>query len=384
MAKGGATALWLSGDAIFDILSWTPVRSACRFRCVSKEWLALISDPVFIAKHKSRAAPEPCLVASFSEGRADSGLRVTDMKGNVLRVIRGLHLFPMVQSSLDNLVSVSSYDFATRVVDVVTGKVLLTIPQPSTQPCCRAFIVVLGRAAVSGSCKVVRLIEHPVSEYGGRLKQTCEVLTLEDSAEWRQAEPPPSLVSVGRFRDGSYATINGNVHFLSSNMYGAPADRVLCFNLESEEWTKSIEGPLTAEPELWKKTGKISIGKFKDALCMIQPEVRWTNHPCANIWLLVNPDISIWVKRYVIPMASPSDGIEPLWVMPDGVKLLLCYYSIKRSPVKVYDPCSGTFTDAMKMPKHVFGRIGLCNLHLDRFVALSDPSNNGSHGLINV
>jgi hypothetical protein len=150
MAKGGATALCLSGDAIFDILSWTPVKSVCRFRCVSKEWLALISDPVFIAKHKSRAAPEPCLVASFYEGRADtdSGLLVTDMKGNVVRVIRGLDRFPLVHSSLDNLVSVSSYDLATRVVDVVTGKVLLTIPQPSTQPWHRAFIIVLGRAAV--------------------------------------------------------------------------------------------------------------------------------------------------------------------------------------------------------------------------------------------
>jgi F-box interacting protein len=268
---------------------------------VSKEWLALISDPVFIAKHKSCAASEPRLAVSFSVGKyssIDSGLLVTDMKGNIVREIRGLGRLPTVLSSLDNLVSVSSYDCATRVVDVVTGKVLLTCPPPRTG---LPETVVLGRAAVSSSCKVVRLTQHPVSEYGGKVTQTCEVLTLEeDGVQWRQAEPPSALVS-------------GIVHFLSSNIYiGAPADRVLCFNLESEEWTKAINGPLNADTESWRKTGKIRLAKFNDALCMIQTEVRQTSTLCANIWLLVKPGSSIWVKTYVIPMARSSDGVQPL------------------------------------------------------------------------
>jgi F-box interacting protein len=372
MAEGGAAALSLSGDSIFDILSWTPVKSVCRFRCVSKEWLALISDPVFIAKHKSRAAPEPRLVISFSEAKyasTDSGLLVTDMKGNVVRAIRGLGRFPTVHSNLDYLVSVSSYDCATRVVDVVTGKVLFTCPPPRTG---LRETVVLGRAAVSSSCKVVRLTQHPVSEYGGKVTETCEVLTLEEDGvecEWRQAEPPPALVSVCSFGSSCLsAAVNGIVHFLSSSIHGAPADRVLCFNLESEEWTKAIDGPLNADTESWRKTGKIRLAKFKDALCMIQTEVRQTNRIYANIWLLVNPGSSIWVKTYVIPMASSSDGVQPLWVMPDGVRLLLFYYSMEKCPVRVYDPCTGKCTEVMEMPKCVFGGIALCNLHLDRLI----------------
>jgi hypothetical protein len=53
--------------------------------------------------------------------------------------------------------------------------------------------------------------------------------------------------------------VNSIVHFASSNTYGAPVDRVLCFNLQSEEWLKAIEGPLTcrrgksASPSAWFK-----------------------------------------------------------------------------------------------------------------------------------
>jgi hypothetical protein len=41
----------------FDILSRIPVKSLCRFRCVSKELYALIADPWFLAAHKSRTEP---------------------------------------------------------------------------------------------------------------------------------------------------------------------------------------------------------------------------------------------------------------------------------------------------------------------------------------
>jgi F-box interacting protein len=209
-----------------------------------------------------------------------------------------------------------------------------------------------------------------VSEYGGKVTQTCKVLTLEeDGVQWRQAEPPPALVSVDIIDSSCLsATVNGIVHFLSSNIYGAPADHVLCFNLESEEWTKAINGPLNADTESWRKTGKIHLAKFNDALCMIQTEVRRTSTLCANIWLLVKPGSSIWVKTYVIPMARSSDGVQPLWLMPDDVRLLLFYFSLEKWQVRVYDPCTGTCTGVMEMPKCAFGRIALCNLHLDRLI----------------
>jgi hypothetical protein len=40
-------------ELIFEILSRVPVRSLCRFWCISKVWQALLLDPIFVAAHKS-------------------------------------------------------------------------------------------------------------------------------------------------------------------------------------------------------------------------------------------------------------------------------------------------------------------------------------------
>lgn len=45
----------LPQDIIVEILTWLPVKSLCRFRCVSKPWRFLISNPDFIKSHLDRA-----------------------------------------------------------------------------------------------------------------------------------------------------------------------------------------------------------------------------------------------------------------------------------------------------------------------------------------
>ncbi|XP_070682493.1 F-box/kelch-repeat protein At3g06240-like [Malus domestica] len=42
-------------DIIVEILSWLPVVSLLRFRCVCKSWRALITTPQFVAKHRAHA-----------------------------------------------------------------------------------------------------------------------------------------------------------------------------------------------------------------------------------------------------------------------------------------------------------------------------------------
>ncbi|XP_058211731.1 F-box protein CPR1-like [Rhododendron vialii] len=39
------------GQIVYDILSRLPVKSLCRFKLVSKSWLALITDPEFVKSH---------------------------------------------------------------------------------------------------------------------------------------------------------------------------------------------------------------------------------------------------------------------------------------------------------------------------------------------
>lgn len=45
----------LPTEVIREILGWLPVKSLCRFRCVSNTWLSLISEPIFVNSHFNKA-----------------------------------------------------------------------------------------------------------------------------------------------------------------------------------------------------------------------------------------------------------------------------------------------------------------------------------------
>ncbi|XP_059630364.1 F-box/kelch-repeat protein At3g06240-like [Cornus florida] len=51
----------LPHDIVLDILSRLPVKSLNRFKCVSKPWLSLISDPYFVKMHLNRANSDPSM-----------------------------------------------------------------------------------------------------------------------------------------------------------------------------------------------------------------------------------------------------------------------------------------------------------------------------------
>jgi hypothetical protein len=70
---------------IFDILSRVPFKSMCRFRCVSNEWCGIISDPNFVAAHKSRQKKQVGAVFVWSDHPSKGVyLKLTDIEGNVV------------------------------------------------------------------------------------------------------------------------------------------------------------------------------------------------------------------------------------------------------------------------------------------------------------
>ncbi|CAN6193805.1 unnamed protein product [Urochloa humidicola] len=124
---GGAVGISLPDDVIFDVLSWLPVRSLCRFRCVSKAWRVLISDPAFAATQRSRAGAAPLLAGVFTaaeERRRE--LRVMDTNGNVVRVIKDVEGTP-VPARLDLVCLDGGAEHGAQVIDPATGE-----PSPSS------------------------------------------------------------------------------------------------------------------------------------------------------------------------------------------------------------------------------------------------------------
>jgi F-box interacting protein len=366
-------------QAIFDILSRTPVKSECRFRCVSKGWRNLISGPVFAAAHKLRHGPLLVDAGSFPEEEPAGGrdLRLMDMEGNVLRVISGAGGYGMMcNTSLDDLICVTNaFCGGINVVDPATGEVLVTCPRLDVvghdvfpYVATRYYTVFgFGRAAMSGEYKLVRVIDD----------YTCEIFTIGDGRGWRKMQPPPVLRLDSE--RGSPITIDGLMYSLRIHN----DDALIIFDLESEQWkANEIEGPRKVAGEAeWNVSG-IRLTELNGALCMVQSvcedmyigkyNTKKPKDPLTNIWIMDSSDMT-WFKAYTIPMASFACRYMPLREIRDGGKLLLhCSFDEGRSLVlQIYDPHTDTCTGITGAPHDLAGRIGLCSFGLDHPVSVN-------------
>nr|XP_011467380.1 PREDICTED: F-box/WD-40 repeat-containing protein 1 [Fragaria vesca subsp. vesca] len=64
-------------DIITEILSWLPVESLLRFKCVCKNWRSLLGDYKFIAKHMARARSHQLSCQRIVEPTASPTKQVT-------------------------------------------------------------------------------------------------------------------------------------------------------------------------------------------------------------------------------------------------------------------------------------------------------------------
>ncbi|KAF7034997.1 hypothetical protein CFC21_045939 [Triticum aestivum] len=365
------TAVPLSNDTIFDILCRTPFRSVCRFRCVSRGWPDLISAPDFAAAHRSRHGPLLVDTGYFRQEKPAAGrdMRLMDMEGNVIRVIRVVGGFGITcSSSLDDLIAVSrGPSNGIHVVDPATGEVLLTCPPMEVKTLevhpfiamARYEIYGFGRAISSDEYKVVRIAKD---------KRTCEVLTLGDdpSSAWRRTLPPPISVPTDV---GSPVAVNGIMYFLADET----RETLLCFDIESEQWKANmIKGPRKGNPlEMRRKTAAICISELNGALCMVIAEKQ--DSRSTNIWTLDDSGKINWIKAYSIPMTPYTSRYMPLMVMPGGGKLLLqCHGPAQSVILQIYDPRTNTSTHVMKAPKQLGDRIAICNFRFHRRVSANN------------
>ncbi|KQK04797.1 hypothetical protein BRADI_2g15990v3 [Brachypodium distachyon] len=146
-------------DVISEILSRTPVKSACRFRCVSKAWHALISDPAFLATHRE---PSHLIVANSTSDAAYGSidwccrdLRLMDLNGNIVRVMKRAGTFLMTGSgAVDGPTCITTNGSVVSLIDLATGNVRATsLAQEEGRRGYEDFIFGVGCAVPSGKYK---------------------------------------------------------------------------------------------------------------------------------------------------------------------------------------------------------------------------------------
>ncbi|XP_059315530.1 putative F-box protein At1g50870 [Lycium ferocissimum] len=78
----------IPSDIISDIFSWLPVKSLCRFKCVSRFYNSLVSDPSFVDIHQSRSKYPPDKIEFLAHSREKNfytvDLKVEDKKASAL------------------------------------------------------------------------------------------------------------------------------------------------------------------------------------------------------------------------------------------------------------------------------------------------------------
>lgn len=106
--------------------------------------------------------------------------------------------------------------------------------------------------------------------------------------------------------------------------------------------------------------------ELKGTLCVVQPKAQFT-----DIWLLTDPNKGIWDKTYAIPMDPHIQHYTLLGMTHDGERLLFqcSFYHKPAQAVRIYDPCTNTWTDVTETSSTFACRIGLCNFRLGSFIS---------------
>ncbi|TVU08418.1 hypothetical protein EJB05_41822, partial [Eragrostis curvula] len=372
----------LPEEIIFDVLSWLPLKSLTRFRCVSKGWRTLISDPAFIATHKSRDAPllvgsfavphDPCPMNTHNFDEAPE-LRVMDTDGNVLRVLKDVVGTVLSPTRLD-LVCVDEGRHDARVIDPATGQVLTVgryvgddEPIADLAYALQGYSVSrFGRASPSGDYKVVRLLGTEDIGMGYFNSHVCEVATLEDGStdlRWRTRQKCPIRICSC---DCCTVAINGVIYFLPHAAHAQQGlwNYIARFDLESEHWKTMIDGPPTLRNPKPGQRLLVAIGELKSTLTMV--ETMQSEYTSAYIWLLADSERSVWVKGYTIQSLNSLCRVKALEILRDGELLLLKTVEKQRGSLsrecailQLYDSSTRTCTDLMYMPKDFAGGITL-------------------------
>jgi F-box interacting protein len=331
----------LPENVVFDVLVRLPLKALCRFRCVSKAWRTLISDPGFVAAQRSHAGP--LIVGVFGWG-PDHELRVLDTHGDVLRVFEVKESAMLAPTRLD-LICVDRMRLGAMIVDPAARRAF-TVGRDVDRWSNFSF----GRATPSGAYKVLRFYETPTT--------VCEVATItDDGAEptWRQ-RPPPTTCFSSKHR----ATVNGVLYFMPYMTYATTPvwNRVAGFDLESEVWMETIKGPPLG-PEVDHELGRIALTELKGALCMVHIDnIKYADYVgglrlYANVWRLTDYNKSVWVKAYTIRMPTECLHIQVLDVLEDGRILLLSSKLKGRSRfpyvLQFFNPSTEAFTDIKEM-----------------------------------
>ncbi|RLN33093.1 hypothetical protein C2845_PM03G22880 [Panicum miliaceum] len=379
-AGGSNNAGVLPPDAVYEILLRLPGKDLCRLRAVCRPWRSLLSDDrAFAAAHAARHQ-EPLVVAGYATHTSRGVLYdVLDLSGRVVKRARAAAGAGdtenewVVSARLDLVCVARGAGVSCTLLSPAAGFVARALPQGLSEQHAahereishHTAMVALGQVAATGERKVLRVLHL----FPDTARQLYEITTLDGAggrSRWRRIKDPAYPAGLG-----TWAVIDGTVFFFSSEfVHGQDVmpDRVASFDLETEEWTPTIRGPLSssslgndgvaaghADDHLdW---GEFSLADMNGYLVVTHR----TFATSMDLWFLMDVEKGSWVKKHSIRLninyRHAEHTVRPLLVLNDG-RIVLVHIG-NRGSLKIYDSRTSTSTDVAEIGPCV--AVGLYN-----------------------
>jgi hypothetical protein len=201
-----------------------------------------------------------------------------------------------------------------------------------------------GQVGLSGDYKAFRVIDSSPLVY--------EVCNIDGSshARWRQKQAPTYDFHMSILYS---VVVNGKVY----SLWDVPRqDQIAYFDLETEEWSPSIMGPLSSIgnnnnvdrlPNNYINCNNLWLAELNGCLVVISITVFST----LNLWFLMDFEKGIWIKQHSMQVNLSAQlsiyYLQPLSVLNDG--RIVTYLEFFTS-LRIYDPSTNNYTEVKMDP----------------------------------
>ncbi|XVE89876.1 hypothetical protein DITRI_Ditri20bG0030400 [Diplodiscus trichospermus] len=354
-------------DLLRSLLATLPAKSLLRFKCVSKRWGSLITDPDFIEHHLENQQKNeyPQLIFASTGSKTDivlESVAIVDVevkeqggaktrKGFRRSSLNICHLPSDVycmSNSCDGILcffgksNVFVYNPGTREFRFLQigkeGSFLATsyFSDCFGQEFSRYHLVGFGRDHVTKECKIIRLF-RPKGGFENHVHE-CEVFTLcsMGEASWRGIGEVAYFIRPAQ----QPAYVNGKLHWILDSRHANPSEVIISFDLHTEEFQAISHPSCCFEPSTDHYRRRfMGLLSLRGSLCLVEPDLQ------LNIWIMNQSD-GIWEKLFSVDwelMNYRSPLAFPIAELKDG-SFFVCHCG---DNLQIYYPESKSFSEVL-------------------------------------
>ncbi|KAL6560130.1 hypothetical protein OROHE_006368 [Orobanche hederae] len=326
----------LPADLIIDILLRLPVKSISKFKCVSKQWLHLITDPHFISIHREFCLHNPNIllvrkIPLSQEPHMKKCTRVDLCALNFDGFRRNLEFslyldddektIEMLPSKWDLICFVSESGFYACNPST---QIMLKLPEAS---CCTSGEVNAGMGYIKerNEYLLVHLFDRSLDIHVD-YDVGCEVLRLTDGQDCQWKVVDANCPFVVR---GWGVLVENAFYWMIWDEYDQPGDdAILSFDLEKEEFATMSPPEGCFDPH-----GAWSLVELGGSLCLVDSVA---SPLTMYIWVLKDIEGHGWVQEYSINMNTYTNDMLS-FIVPLDYRDGKIVMDVKQESVDCYD-----------------------------------------------